>query len=385
MSRKPIVIGVLCIVTVIILLVLFVHFRGQPQPRNLLREAVRDGGPLEQIFGQQAGQGYYEDALATAELATSTLPHQQYELAGWVEELIRIRAENGDIRGAKEMIKQLNDSALDGRGPKVTREVAVIQVDRGDLNGALESCTSPADTNAVMEEVGYLKIRKGDFEGALKIAEEVNEDSAYQLFYEVGRALRERGEENRLRELASHMNDKKRAAEFLEAAPFTLSPSIETREVQASPCDIAIFDAGYGKYAEAWSLIHENNCGYLSYVAIKQYASDPVQAEQELRKSADQRDVSFGIAEIAKLAAKKGDIPNALRLLETARQISGERDFCLDCVREIAWGWTLQGKPDVVLRWARSRQVPHERGFALLGIAQAMGRAKPSSELPAPR
>jgi tetratricopeptide (TPR) repeat protein len=374
-SRKLVAIGTLCIAAGI-LLFLSVGFRGRVQAQNLLREAARDGGPLEQIFGQQAGQGYYDDALATAQLATSSLPHQRYELAGWVEELIQIRAENGDIRGAKEMIKQLNDSALDGRGPKVTREVAKIQVDRGDLNGALESCASPADTNAVMEEFGYLKITKGDLEGALKIAEEVNEDSAYQLFYALGRALRDRGEQNRLHELASHMNDKKRAAEFLEAAPFTLWPSGEIRTVQGSPCEIAAADASSGKFAEAWSLVHQSNCGY-SYVAIKQYASDPVQAEQELRKSADQRDASFGIAEMAKLAAKKGDIPNALRLLETARQISGGHDFCLDCVREIAWAWTLEGKPDVVLGWARSTPVSHQRGFALLGIAQALGHARP--------
>jgi hypothetical protein len=80
---------------------------------------------------------------------------------------------------------------------------------------------------------------------------------------------------------------------------------------------------------------------------------------------------------MAKLAAKKGDMPNAFRLLETARQISGDHDFCLDCVREIAWAWTLEGKPDVVLGWARSMPVSHQRGFALLGIAQAMGHARP--------
>jgi hypothetical protein len=377
-SRKSLAIGISCIAAGM-LLFLFLGVRRKPQAQDLLREATRDGAPLEQIFGQQAGQGYYDDALATAQFATSSLPDQRYELAGYVEQLIKIRAENGDIRGAKEMIRQLNDSALDGKGPKVMKEVAKIQVDRGDLDGALESCTSPADRNAVMEEFGYSKIRKGDFEGALKIAEEVNEDSAYQIFYEVGGALRERAQQNRLHELASHMSDKKRAAALLKAAPFTMSPNVEIQEVQASPCDIALFDGGSGRFAEAWSLVHQNNCQYSSYIAIKQYASDPVQAEEELRKSTDQRDVSFGIVEMGKSAARKGDIPNALRLLEAARQISGDHDFCLDCVREIAWAWTLKGKPDVVIGWARSMPVSHQRGFALLGIAQALGHARPNN------
>lgn len=350
------------------------HVRISAQ--DLLREAVRDGGPLEQIFGQQAGQGYYDGALVTARLIASSLPHQEDELSGLIKELISIRAENGDIQGAREMVLQFSGSALGARGPEAIRDIAKIQVDRGDLRGALETSISPADANEVMEEFGRLEIANGDFDGALKTAEQISERSAYNLFYDLGRALRERGEQQRLHVLASHMTDRKRAAEFVEAARFTLWPSVEVRTIQATSCDIAWVDANAGKFAEAYSLVEQNKCRY-SDIAIKQFAIDAVEAERELRKSTDKEDVSLGMVNMAEAAAKKGDIPNALRLLDTARQVSGKQDFCLDCVREIAWAWTLKGQPRIVLGWARSIPIPQQRGFALLGMAQALGHARP--------
>src|SRR5436190_7001582 len=72
--------------------------------QKLLREAVEEwkragepgNGPDYQIFEQQAAQGYYEDAAATATLFKSA------EDRRWsVVELAKIRAENGDILGAK--------------------------------------------------------------------------------------------------------------------------------------------------------------------------------------------------------------------------------------------------------------------------------------------
>jgi hypothetical protein len=58
--------------------------------------------------------------------------------------------------------------------------------------------------------------------------------------------------------------------------------------------------------------------------------------------------------------------------------VSGKQDTCLDCVREIAWAWTLKGQPRVVLGWARSMPIADpERGFALFGLAEALGHARP--------
>jgi hypothetical protein len=191
-----------------------------------------------------------------------------------------------------------------------------------------------------MEEFGSREIASGDFDGALKTAEQISERSAYDLFYEVGRALRQRGEQQRLHELASRMTDRKRAAEFLGAARTTLWPWVEVRTLQPIPCDIAWMDGNAGKFAEAYVVVDQNRCRY-SDIAIKQFATDTVEAERELRRSTDTADVSNGLAHMSQEAAKKGDVANAIRLLDSAREASGKQDFCLDCVREVAWAWTV--------------------------------------------
>ncbi|MGB7307926.1 MAG: hypothetical protein WBC67_02570 [Candidatus Acidiferrales bacterium] len=348
--------------------------------QDLLREATRDRGPLEKIFEQQASQGYYDDALTTARLAAASLPlrDQAYELSGLTEKLVQLRAENGDIPGAKGMVKQLSASALGDGGLRATRDIAKIQVDRGDLRGALATVVSPADTNQVMEEFGNFQIRKGDFDGALKTAEQVNERSAYNLFYAVGGALRERGEPQRLHELASHMTNKKRAAELVEAARFMLSPHIEmVRILRMGPCDTAWVDGNAGKFDDAYRLVEQNHCRY-SDIALKQFPSDPAAAERELRKSPDKADISLGLANMSTASAKKGDTANAMRLLDSVRQLDGKQNYCLECVQEIAWAWTLEGQPKVVVDWARSLPLAdEERGYALLGVAQALAHPRP--------
>ena len=275
------------------------------------------------------------------------------------------------------MIRRFEGSVLHDKAHRVMMEVADIQVDRGDLRGALETCVSPADRNEVMEELGKHQIANGDYDGALKTAEQVNERSAYNLFYDVGEALYEGGERKRLHELAFHMTDRKRAAEFLEAAGLTSRPSVVVGAIQTGPCDISWADALSGKFTEAMELVDQNKCPYYSNIAIKEYASNPVEAERELRKRANRQEVSRGLAEMAQTAAKRGDISNALRLVHAGRQTMGNQNFCLDCIHEIAWAWTLKDKPRVVLGWARSLPIAEQRGFALLGIAQALGHARP--------
>ena len=381
MSRRLAAILFLCAAIGISLAVSTRSFDARISAKDLLREAARDGGPLDQIFAQQAGQGYYVDALITARQIASGVPRSasERELSGLTEELIQIRAENGDIQGAKEMVRQLSGSLLSPRGPETTRDIARIQVGRGDLRGALETTATPDDADKVMEEFGSREIANGDFEGGLKTAEQVSERSAYDLFYEVGSALRDRGEPQRLDELASHMTDRKRAAELVDAARFTLRPSarIASGTIQETPCDIAWSDGNAGKFAEAYRLVDQNRCRY-SDIAVKQFAVDTVEAERELRRSTDTADVSNGLAYMSEAAAKKGDVSNAIRLLESARQVSGKQDFCPDCVREIAWAWTLKGQSRPVLRWARSMPIIDPgRSDALLGMAQALGHARP--------
>jgi hypothetical protein len=107
--------------------------------QELLREAIAEwkragepgNGPNYQIFEQQAAQGYYDDAAATARL------FKRAEDVQWsVVELVKIRAENGDIQGATDSIKSLAGSDLQKKAAKV---IALIQAQTGDLSGALKT------------------------------------------------------------------------------------------------------------------------------------------------------------------------------------------------------------------------------------------------------
>jgi len=351
------------------------HLHREVSAQELLQEAVQDGAPTEDIFYQQASQGYYADALATARLISTSWPDKERELSGFQEILVKIRAENGDIQGAKEMIKSFY-SESDARAIKATREIAFVQANAGDLNGALETGSTAGATNDVLEEYGNLQIQNGDFDGALKTAEQVNERSAYNLFYALGDALRQRSQQKRLRVLASHMTDRKLAAEFAQAARFTLWLQ-PTEIIESTPCDIAWGNAMAGKFDDAYRLIENNNCKYIDVnIVVKQYESDPVEAERQLSKISDKEDRTIALAEMSEAAAKKGNIADALRLADASQKLSNEQDSCRECVRAIARAWTLKGQPKIVLRWARSRPTPIQRAYALLGMAEALGHPR---------
>ncbi len=138
--------------------------------QELLREAVAvwkkagepGSGPDSQIFEQQAAQGYYEDAAATSRL------FKRADDVRWsVVELIRIRAENGDIQGAKGAIPNVTGSELQ---KKAAEEVALIQAHNGDLSGGLETIAPFAESDEVFLAYGHHQIEMGDFEGALDTA-----------------------------------------------------------------------------------------------------------------------------------------------------------------------------------------------------------------------
>jgi len=65
---------------------------------------------IRQIFEQQAARGYYDDAAATG------LRLRRAEEVEWsVVELARIRAANGDLSGAKAMMKRFAGPSLSPR------------------------------------------------------------------------------------------------------------------------------------------------------------------------------------------------------------------------------------------------------------------------------
>jgi hypothetical protein len=209
-------------------------------------------------------------------------------------------------------------------------------------------------------------------------------NSPNQVFYELGDALRERSEQKRVRALASAMSNRKLAAGFAKRVRATLwPPTIEV--IQATPCDIADDYGLQGKFAEAAALIERNKCTNVSFVAIRQYAVDPAGGERLLRSTSNEDDLLFGLDQLAVAAAKKGNITEALRFFgdlqnlkyRTARSSVLAEDSISEAVHGIARYWTIKDSPKVVLKWARSRPTGEQRTWALIGMAQALGHARP--------
>lgn len=341
--------------------------------QELLREAVTKYGPHEQIFEQQAAQGYYDDAAATGRLFKSP------DYVQWsIVELAKIRAENGDVQAAENSIKSLAGTDLQKKAAEV---IARIQAQNGDLAGALNAIAPFGESDEVFLAYGRHQIEMGDFEGTLDTAERTK--SGYQLFYEIGDALRIRGEQSRARKLAAHMKDRKLAALFLNCARFTLwlRPD-DVRVIQATPCDDAYLDATQGKFAEADDILGKNRCGFIACsVAVLQYKVDPQGAERLLRKTSDSESMAFGLKQFAAVAAKKRNTADALRFLAELQRM-GQKDLGIHswvplATQEIARAWTIREGPEAVLKWARSRPTPSEGTWALIGMAEALGHVRP--------
>jgi len=349
--------------------------------RALLREAVaewqragRPGGAIGgEIFKQQARQGYYDDAAWTGRL------FDRPDGVRWsVVELARIRAENGDLSGARATIKRFAGSDLEAQ---IAEAVALVRVAKGDLEGALEIAGAGVDQEEIFLEYARHQLESGDFAAALETAARMR--SPNQVFYELGDALAARSEQNRVRELASGIKDRKLAAEFKRLVRITLWPTIGC-VIELTPCMIAADDAGRGRFAEANALIEQNKCKDMSYVAIKEYATDPAGAERLLRSRSTTEDLLFGLDQLAIEAAKKGNIAEAFRFLSDLERLKdgNARSSALadvrvtDAVQGIARYWTSRDGPKVVLKWVRSRPTSEQRTWALLAMAQALGRPR---------
>jgi hypothetical protein len=238
------------------------------------------------------------------------------------------------------MIKRF---AVSNLGARAAEAIALIQAHNGDLTNALKTISPLGDSNKVRRVFARRQIANGDFDRALKTAEQMDSKSASQVFYEVGDALRDRGEQKRVRELASHMNNRTLSALFEELARFTF----RSREIKAceigpgGPCEIAYHGSSDGNFAEVDALIERNKCSYVSFVATQQYAVDPAGAERLLRRNANPQDLVRGLGEFAEAAAKKGDITVALRFLDNIQSLTGVGHGGKE-VHEIARFWTIR-------------------------------------------
>jgi hypothetical protein len=344
--------------------------------QTLLREAVEDWkragepgmGPNPQIFEQQAGQGYYEDAAATGRLFKSTDDVQ------WsIVELAKIRAENGDVPGAKAAIRRFAGTSLGERG---IRNIANVQAHKGDLDGALATASEIKGEDDVWMVFAGRQIDAGDFDGALKTSERMSLNVANQLFYDVGDGLRLRHQQIKVKELASHMRNPKYAADFKRNVRFTLWDPVPMRTVQAAPCDLAVMYAGEGKFSLADRAIEQNKCTYVTFVAVQQYAADPVGAERLLRTTTNRDYLRSGLYQFAIAAADKGNVAEALRFLNSLESLD-PHPVGGTAVQAIARAWTIQAGPQAVIQWARSRFTLDQKTSALIGMAEALGHARP--------
>jgi hypothetical protein len=122
-------------------------------------------------------------------------------------------------------------------------------------------------------------------------------------------------------------------------------------------------------------------------LVARQYEVGPSGAERLLRDRSDSQDLAFGLGQLAAVAARKGNIVQALRLLTDLKNVNrGEKNVALaearatEAVREIAREWTIKNGPRAVLKWARSRPTTEGRTWALIGMAEALGHRGRSSK-----
>jgi hypothetical protein len=379
-------------------------FTSRVSDRDLLREAVREYEkstvPSERmifwdVFCQQAAQGYYDDAMATALLSRRD---SDFEYA--LVTLAKIRAKNGDTQGALRVartyansetrdkaieevattqaergdVRRARETAMSIPDPRHKLEsIAIVQASKGDLQGARETIVSIGHSNRVLDAVAGYQIQAGDFDGALKTAQEIYPANIANLLIEVDDALRERGKLSHVRELASRVEKPEVAHLFLEYHSLMKSDRENIPTIEANICEKGYFLVEKHEFSAAYALIENTKCGY-SLLAIKQYVSDPAGAEQALERSSDPMDFCFGWTEFSKAAATRGNIPDALRFIDAAQRGCGEKyGYLFGAVQQVARQWTLRDKLRKVVKWARSRPTPGQRERALLGVAEALG------------
>ena len=407
MRRKT----VFLIVTVGILASLLLarrFFGSRISDRGLLVEALQEHEKANQsserfvfwdVFCQQAAQGYYDDAMATI-LRSNRDSDVQYSLIA----LARIRATNGDVEGALRTaraysVSDTREKAIqaiavaqaergDVQGARRTislltdprsalEAIAVVQVDNGDIQGAHETIAGLPAANRALDAIGEYQIKSGDFQAALKTAEQMSSNSTANLLLDIGFELRRRGEQGRVHQLASQITNRELAHLFVYYARLAQSTMENIPTVRANTCDEASFDASKGDFAAAYGLIKQTKCWY-SLVATRQYATDPGEAERELLLSPSSEDICFGLTEFAKAGAARGNTADALRFINAAQNVCGEKyGYRLGAVREVARLWTIKDGPKPVVAWARSRPNASQRAGALLGVAEAMGHSHP--------
>ncbi len=131
-----------------------------------------------------------------------------------------------------------------------------------------------------------------------------------------------------------------------------------------------------GKFALADSLIEECECSYVQFVAVRQYATDPVGAERLPRRTTNRANLTLGLCQFAIAAAEKGNVADGLRFLDDLKTIKANY-IGGNAIRAVARAWTIRDGARTVLPWARSRPRLEQKTSARIGVAEALGHARP--------
>ena len=305
----------------------------QDSDQPLFREAVQAGrsdgeAPKWYIFTEiakaQAVHGYYDDAIETAKLVHEYPDQLLITLVG-------TRAKNGDVAGAKQMAAAISTAKLKSEADEA---IAIAQAYAGDVDGARDSMRDLVDKSRVLEAVGTHQVDQGDVEGALRTASEMKRGWDAPVLFDVVRKLRERGDLKRAHEIAQRITD----PDMAQSAEAERS---ETSAPLKDACAVASNDATSGKYADAYSALETAKCDCRTVAYIHQAAGDPTGAAQAMRGCPNLADVSAGMAGLAKKAAERGNMSDALIFAESV-QVSGasyEEGYLAPTLRDIGQAW----------------------------------------------
>jgi hypothetical protein len=348
-----------------------------PTDRVLFREAVEAGRGAHRdqqsyIFSEiaeaQAKRGYYDDALETGRLVES-FPDQVFV------KIVEIRAQNGDISGAKGVVDSAPVAEWKARAKQ---SIAVVEAESGKLDAALATSRDLPEGNKVpvLQAIGMYQAKAGDVASALKTVSLLKPGGGDDILFEIVDLLRKRGEEKRAQETAHRMQDQDMA--LMARDPLGWKKQHPESQSNADPCQVAVTKAKAGDYPEAIKIIQSKSCECNGDEYVYIYAHDPANAERAARACSNPGDVSYRMAELAKISAGQGEVAQALKFAGFIR-VSGasyEEGYLAPALREIAEAWVTKDGPDQALNWARSLPDAYQKSLAILGVAESSQNAK---------
>jgi hypothetical protein len=184
------------------------------------------------------------------------------------------------------------------------------------------------------------------------------------VLFAVAEKLQELGNRRRAHEIALRITDP-------DMAQNADSERIQGLARPKDACEAASNDAKSGKYADGYNVHRTAKCDCRDLAYIYQAAGDPTSAATAMRSCPNLADVSAGMAGLAKIAAQRGNVSEALSFADLVH-VSGasfEEGYLAPALRDIGRAW---GSSADALNWARSRPTGYQRAMALLGLAESV-------------